>query len=71
MRTANMRLADGAWALTARIDYRLTDKALAALDNGVTLTFSVEVSDQPRAPLVAGPGSGGRQARLAAELTSR
>jgi len=44
VRTANMRLADGFWRLTARIDYRLTDKALAALDSGVALTFSVEVS---------------------------
>ena len=44
VRTANIRLADGAWVLTARIDYHLTDKALAALDNGVTLTFRVEAS---------------------------
>jgi hypothetical protein len=44
VRTANMRLADGYWRLTARIDYHLTDKALAALDNGVALTFRVEVS---------------------------
>lgn len=44
VRTANIRLADGAWTLTARIDYGLTDKALQALENGVTLTFRVEVS---------------------------
>jgi hypothetical protein len=44
VRTANVRLADDAWVLTARIDYHLTDKALAALDNGVTLTFRVETS---------------------------
>jgi hypothetical protein len=44
VRTANMRLADGSWTLTARIDYHLTDKALAALENGITLTFRVEVS---------------------------
>lgn len=44
VRTANIRLADGAWTLTARIDYRLTDKAIQALENGVTLTFRVEVS---------------------------
>ena len=44
VRTANMGLADGYWRLTARIDYHLTDKALAALDNGVALTFRVEVS---------------------------
>jgi hypothetical protein len=44
VRTANIRLADGAWTLTARIDYRLTEKAVQALENGVTLTFRVEVS---------------------------
>ena len=44
VRTANIRLADGAWTLTARIDYRLTEKAIQALENGVTLTFRVEVS---------------------------
>lgn len=44
VRTANLRLTDAAWTLTARIDYRLTDKAVQALDNGVTLTFRVEVS---------------------------
>jgi hypothetical protein len=44
VRTANIRLADSSWVLTARIDYRLTDKALAALENGITLTFRVEVS---------------------------
>lgn len=44
VRTANIRLADGAWALTARIDYRLTDEAIEALENGVMLTFRVEIS---------------------------
>jgi hypothetical protein len=44
VRTANIRLADGGWTLTARIDYQLTEKALEALDNGVTLTFRVEAS---------------------------
>jgi len=44
VRTASMGLADGQWRLTARIDYRLTTKALAALDNGVPLTFRVELT---------------------------
>jgi len=44
VRTANIRLADNAWTLTARIDYHLTEKAIQALKNGVTLTFRVEVS---------------------------
>ncbi len=44
VRTANIRLADGAWTLTARIDYHLTEEATEALQNGVTLTFRVEVS---------------------------
>lgn len=44
VRTANMRLANDSWVLTGRIDYHLTDKALAALENGITLTFRVEVS---------------------------
>ena len=66
VRTANIRLADGAWTLCPH-DYHLTDKALAALDNGVMLTFSVEMC-QPGAPLVAGSRSGGRQAPLAPEL---
>ena len=43
VRTASMGFTDGAWRLTARIDYHLTDKALAALDNGVTLTIRVEL----------------------------
>ncbi len=44
VRTASMGLSDGAWRLAARIDYRLTSKALDALDNGVTLTFRVEIA---------------------------
>ena len=44
VRTANIRLADEGWTLTARIDYRLTEKAIQALENGVTLTFRLEVS---------------------------
>ena len=49
IRTANLRRVGDAWALTARIDYHLTAKALEALDNGVTLTFHVElVADRVR-----------------------
>lgn len=44
VRTANLRRTPGAWTLTARIDYRLTPKAVEALENGVPLTFSVELS---------------------------
>ncbi len=44
VRTANMRRVGDDWTLTARIDYQLTGKAEEALDNGVTLTFSVELS---------------------------
>lgn len=43
VRTASMGLIDGQWQLTARIDYRLTSKALEALDNGLVLTFRMEV----------------------------
>jgi len=43
VRTASMGLIDGHWQLTARIDYRLTSKALEALDSGVALTFRMEV----------------------------
>ena len=39
VRTANIRLAEGAWTLSARIDYRLTEEATEALENGLTLTF--------------------------------
>jgi hypothetical protein len=43
VRTASLGSADGFWRLSARIDYRLTDEAVAALENGVTLTFRVDV----------------------------
>lgn len=43
VRTASIGLSDGFWRLTARIDYRLTEEALRALENGVALTFRVEV----------------------------
>lgn len=44
IRTASLGLEDGAWRLTARIDYRLNEEALEALQNGVPLTFTVEVA---------------------------
>jgi hypothetical protein len=44
VRTANIRHTEAGWTLTARIDYHLTDKAIQALENGVTLTFRLEVS---------------------------
>lgn len=44
VRTANLRLADAGWVLTARIDYRLTDQAVRALESGITLTFRVEAT---------------------------
>jgi hypothetical protein len=44
VRTANLRLADAGWVLTARIDYRLTDDAVRALESGIPLTFSVETA---------------------------
>lgn len=43
VRTASIGLADGAWQLMARIDYRLTEEARKAIENGVVLTFRVEV----------------------------
>jgi hypothetical protein len=44
IRTASLGLENGAWRLTARIDYRLNEEALEALENGVPLTFTVEVA---------------------------
>lgn len=44
VRTANLRPVSGGWALTARIDYRLTEEAVEALANGVTLTFRVDLT---------------------------
>lgn len=43
VRTANIRRVGDVWALTARIDYQLTQQAQEALDSGVTLTFRVEI----------------------------
>ena len=43
VRSAGSRLASGVYYLTARIDYRLSEEALDALDSGVALTFDVEI----------------------------
>jgi hypothetical protein len=43
VRSAGSRLASGVYYVTARIDYRLSDDALAALDSGVDLTFDVQI----------------------------
>ena len=59
VRTANIRLADGAWALTARIDYRLTEKALAGARERRDADLPRGNVDEPGAPLAARPGSGG------------
>lgn len=42
IRSASSRLTDGVWYATARIDYRLSDDALEALENGVTLTIQLQ-----------------------------
>lgn len=43
VRTASIALADGYWRLTARIDYRLTAEVEQALENGIGLTFRMEL----------------------------
>lgn len=42
IRSASSSLNDGVWFATARIDYRLSDDALEALENGVTLTIQLQ-----------------------------
>ena len=42
IRSASTSLNDGVWFATARIDYRLSDDALEALENGVTLTIQLQ-----------------------------
>ncbi len=44
IRTASLGVHEGFWQLTARIDYRLTEEAVAALESGVVLTLRVEVT---------------------------
>ena len=43
VRSAASRLSEGVHLVTARIDYRLSDDALAALESGVTLTIQVQI----------------------------
>jgi hypothetical protein len=43
IRNATSRLADGVYFATALIDYRFSDEALEALDNGVVLTIRVRI----------------------------
>jgi len=43
IRTASSRLADGVWFASAQVDYRLSDDALEALQNGVALTFQLQI----------------------------
>lgn len=43
IRSASTRLNDGVWYANARIDYRLSDDALEALENGVALTIQLQI----------------------------
>jgi len=43
IRSASSRISDGVFFATARIDYRLSDEALKALDNGVALTVQLQI----------------------------
>lgn len=43
VRSAESRLHQGVWFATALIDFRLSEDALAALDNGVILTFELQI----------------------------
>jgi hypothetical protein len=43
VRSAAARLSDGVHYVDARIDYRLSDKALEALENGVVLTIRLQI----------------------------
>lgn len=43
IRNAGTQLAEGVWYLSARIDYRLNRDTLEALQNGIPLTFELQV----------------------------
>lgn len=43
IRSAESRLTDGVYFATARIDYRFSEEALEALENGVELTIRVRI----------------------------
>ncbi|MFT6623999.1 MAG: hypothetical protein ACJAZI_000057 [Cycloclasticus sp.] len=44
IKTAKLTLQEQTYLLSARINYTLSEEALKALNNGVTLTFNVELS---------------------------
>jgi len=44
IRSASLSLQDKTYLLNAHIDYSLSDEAIKALHNGVTLTFNVDLS---------------------------
>ena len=41
--SAESRLYQGVWYVTARIDFRLSEEALSALDSGVALTIELQI----------------------------
>jgi len=43
IRSAESRLYQGVWFATARIDFRLSEEALTALDSGVVLTIELQI----------------------------
>jgi len=43
IRSASSRLSDGVWFATTRIDLRLSDDALEALENGIALTIQLQI----------------------------
>jgi len=44
IQTAQLSQQQGTYLLNARVNYQLSDEAIEALHNGVTLTFNVELS---------------------------
>lgn len=43
VRSAGSRLTEGVYVVTARLDYRLSDEALEALDSGLALTIQLQI----------------------------
>ena len=43
VRNATAHRQDGVWFVDARVDYQLSEEALEALDNGVALTFELQI----------------------------
>ena len=56
VRSASARQIDGVYFLDARIDYRLSDKALEALQNGLELTIQVQIEVIRKRPLLPDVG---------------